>query len=71
MASRRADMLKRETPEEKDLDEDLSSDDDGYLKLPSGGLSPKCDDSDEDKEGRKARPLRGQGRDAERGESVV
>ena len=60
MASRRADMLKRETPERKDLDEDLSSDDDGYLKLPSGGLSPKCDDSDEDKGG-----------DAKRGRSAV
>ena len=54
--ARRADMLKGNAGR-KDLDEDLSSDDDGYLKLP-GGLSPKCDDSDEDKGGTKRGPPR-------------
>ena len=54
-------MSERET---QDLDDDLWSDDDGYLKLP-GRAVPKCDDSDEDKEGTQARPPRGRGRDAE------
>ena len=50
MASRRTDMSEREPQDLDDADHPSSDEDDG-LKLPSGGLSPKCDDSDDDKGG--------------------